>query len=238
MLEVYPRDDLFQISTDSLAHTALGILNIRERRQVRLFIRADVSGKFYSCLVFVPRDVFSTDLRQRIQNLLCEELDAHFGDFNTYLSESVLARIQLILRFNGDAPSQFDLKRLESKVARLARSWRDELMAAMIEGFGEERANHKMEQFQDAFSASYREEFTARTAVFDVQHLLTLDEGDDLSLSLYRPLEEQGSGVNLKLYHRAAQIPLSDVLPMMENLGLRVIGEHPYQRPPSALLDP
>ncbi|RUR55337.1 NAD-glutamate dehydrogenase [Vreelandella populi] len=229
VLEVYPRDDLFQISTDSLAQTALGILDIRERRQVRLFIRADVSGKFYSCLVFVPRDVFSTDLRQRIQNLLCEELDAHFGDFNTYLSESVLARIQLILRFNGDTPSQFDLKRLESKVARLSRSWRDDLMAAMIEGFGEERANHQMERFQDAFSASYREEFSARTAVFDVQHLLTLDNGDDLSLSLYRPLEEQGSGVNLKLYHPAAQIPLSDVLPMMENLGLRVIGEHPYE---------
>ncbi|MGP9678500.1 NAD-glutamate dehydrogenase [Halomonas sp. AOP27-A1-41] len=228
VLEVYPRDDLFQISTDSLAHTALGILDIRERRQVRLFIRADVSGKFYSCLVFVPRDVFSTDLRQRIQNLLCDELDAHFGDFNTYLSESVLARIQLILRFNGDAPSQYDLKRLESKVARLARSWRDELMAAMIEGFGEERANHQMEQFQSAFSASYREDFNARTAVFDIQHLLALDNGEALSLSLYRPLEEQGSGVNLKLFHRGSPIPLSDVLPMMENLGLRVISERPY----------
>lgn len=228
VLEVYPRDDLFQIDTESLASTSLGILNIRERRQVRLFIRADISGKFYSCLVFVPRDVFSTDLRQRIQNVLCDELDAHFGDFNTYLSESVLARIQLILRFNGDTPSAYDLKRLESKVARLARSWRDELQSAMVEGFGEEHANHQMDQFRDAFSASYREDFTARTAVFDVQHLLTLDNGDDLSLSLYRPLEEQGGGVNLKLFHRESQIPLSDVLPMMENLGLRVIGERPY----------
>ncbi len=228
VLEVYPRDDLFQISTESLASTALGILNIRERRQVRLFIRADVSGKFYSCLVFVPRDVFSTDLRQRIQTMLCDELDAHFGDFNTYLSESVLARIQLILRFNGEGPSQYDLKRLESKVARLARSWRDELQEAMIEGFGEERANHQMDHFHDAFSASYREDFNARTAVFDVQHLLTLDSGEDLSLSLYRPLEEQAGGMNLKLFHRETQIPLSDVLPMMENLGLRVIGERPY----------
>ncbi|RUR33509.1 NAD-glutamate dehydrogenase [Vreelandella andesensis] len=228
VLEVYPRDDLFQISTESLASTALGILNIRERRQVRLFIRADVSGKFYSCLVFVPRDVFSTDLRQRAQAMLCDELDAHFGDFNTYLSESVLARIQLILRFNGEGPSQYDLKRLEIKVARLARSWRDELQEAMIEGFGEERANHQMDHFHDAFSASYREDFNARTAVFDVQHLLTLDNGDDLSLSLYRPLEEQAGGMNLKLFHRETQIPLSDVLPMMENLGLRVIGERPY----------
>ncbi|QNI02437.1 NAD-glutamate dehydrogenase [Halomonas sp. SH5A2] len=228
VLEVYPRDDLFQMNTEALASTALGILDIRERRQVRLFIRADVSGKFYSCLVFVPRDLFSTDLRQRIQHLLCDELDARFGDFNTYLSESVLARIQLILRFNGDTPSQYDLKRLENKVAHLARSWRDDLQAAMIEGFGEEQANNLMEQFHEAFSASYREDFTARTAVFDVQHLLTLDSENDLALSLYRPLEEQGGGVNLKLFHRASQIPLSDVLPMMENLGLRVIGERPY----------
>ncbi|MYL22601.1 NAD-glutamate dehydrogenase [Vreelandella massiliensis] len=229
VLEVYPRDDLFQIDTESLASTALGILNIRERRQVRLFVRADVSGKFYSCLIFVPRDVFSTSLRQAIQKLLCEEMDAHFGDFNTYLSESVLARIQLILRFNGDKPGQFDLKRLEKKIDQLARSWRDELQSAMVEGFGEEQANRLMERFCDAFSASYREDFTARTAVFDVQHLLTLDSGKDLALSLYRPLEEQGGGVNLKLFHRAAQIPLSDVLPMMENLGLRAIGERPYE---------
>ncbi|WP_447528179.1 NAD-glutamate dehydrogenase [Vreelandella sp. TE19] len=228
VLEVFPRDDLFQIGTEALAETALGILNIRERRQVRLFIRTDVSGKFYSCLVFVPRDVFSTDLRQRIQTMLCDELDARFGDFNTYLSESVLARIQLILRFKGDAPSEYDLKRLEKKVARLARSWRDELFEAMTEGFGEERTNSLMGEFQQAFSASYREDFNARTAVFDIQHLLALEGDRKLSLSLYRPMEEQAGGMNLKLYHRDDQIPLSDVLPMMENLGLRVLGERPY----------
>jgi glutamate dehydrogenase len=229
VLEVYPRDDLFHIDTEALASTALGILNIRERRQVRLFVREDISGKFYSCLIFVPRDVFSTQLRQNIQRLLCEEMDAHFGDFNTYLSESVLARVQLILRFNGDSPGQFDLARLETKIAQLARSWRDELQAAMVEGFGEERANHLMDGFHEAFSASYREDFSARTAVYDVQHLLALDSEDDLALSHYRPLEEQNGGVKLKLYHRHTQIPLSDVLPMMENLGLRVIGERPYE---------
>ncbi|MGO1626311.1 MAG: NAD-glutamate dehydrogenase, partial [Halomonadaceae bacterium] len=198
-------------------------------RQVRLFVREDISGKFYSCLIFVPRDVFSTQLRQNIQQLLCDEMDAHFGDFNTYLSESVLARIQLILRFNGDSPGQFDLARLEKKVAQLARSWRDELQAAMVEGFGEESANHLMDRFHEAFSASYREDFSARTAVYDVQHLLDLDSEDDLALSHYRPLEEQNGGVKLKLYHRHIQIPLSDVLPIMENLGLRVVGERPYE---------
>ncbi|MDR5904944.1 NAD-glutamate dehydrogenase [Franzmannia qiaohouensis] len=229
ILEVYPRDDLFQITTEELTRTALGILNIRERRRVRLFVREDRFGKFYSCLVFVPRDVFSTDLRVRIQNLLCEELDASFGDFNTYLSESVLARIQLILRFNGDAPADYDLKRIENKVISLARSWRDELHEAMVEGFGEEQANRLMDVYRDAFPAAYRDDFSARTAVYDIHHVNDLDAGAALSLSLYRLVEEEGDGVNLKLFHRDRPIPLSDVLPVMENLGLRVIGERPYE---------
>ena len=229
ILEVYPRDDLFQIDIDELTQTALGILDMRERRRVRLFIREDRSGKFYSCLAFVPRDVFSTELRLRIQDLLCSELDATFGDFNTYLSESVLARIQFILRFKGDEPASYDLRRLEAKLAKLARNWRDDLQVAAIEGFGEEQANLLMDRFRDAFPASYRDDFSARTAVYDLQHISELSETSPLALSLYRLVEEEGSGVNLKLFHRDKTIPLSDVLPMMENLGLRVIGERPYE---------
>ncbi|GGY05451.1 NAD-specific glutamate dehydrogenase [Litchfieldella qijiaojingensis] len=229
ILNVYPRDDLFQTPTDELTRTAIGILNIRERRRVRLFVREDRFGKFYSCLVFVPRDVFSTDLRVRIQNLLCEELDATFGDFNTYLSESVLARIQLILRFNRDEPVEYDLKRIEQKVANLARNWRDDLQNAMVEGFGEEQANRLMDLYRDAFPIGYREDFSARTAVYDVHHISELDDGAPVAVSLYRLVEEEADGVNLKLFHRGSPIPLSDVLPVMENLGLRVIGERPYE---------
>nr|WP_297460217.1 NAD-glutamate dehydrogenase [uncultured Halomonas sp.] len=228
ILEVYPRDDLFQIDTDELTHTALGILNIRERRRVRLFVREDRFGRFYSCLVFVPRDVFSTDLRVRVQNLLCDELDATFGDFNTYLSESVLARIQFILRFNGETPVEYDLRKIEKKIAMLSRSWRDDLQNAMVEGFGEEQANQLMMHYHDAFPGSYRDDFTARTAVYDIHHLNEVDQGAPLSLSLYRLVEEDEDGIKIKLFHGDQPIPLSDVLPVMENLGLRVLTERPY----------
>ncbi|MGC3873973.1 NAD-glutamate dehydrogenase [Halomonas sp. GXIMD04776] len=228
ILEVYPRDDLFQIDTQELTQTALGILNIRERRRVRLFVREDRFGRFYSCMVFVPRDVFSTDLRVRIQTLLCEELDAEFGDFNTYLSESVLARIQYILRFNGESPVEYDLRRLEKKIAGIARSWKDDLHNALIEGFGEEQANILLGHYRDAFPSSYQEDFTARTAVYDLHHIGELEEGAPVSLSLYRLMEEDEEDINLKLFHADRPIPLSDVLPVMENLGLRVMGERPY----------
>ncbi|WP_129140187.1 NAD-glutamate dehydrogenase [Modicisalibacter coralii] len=228
ILEVYPRDDLFQISSEELTRTALGILNIRERRRVRLFVREDRFGRFYSCLVFVPRDVFSTDLRLRVQQLLCEELDATFGDFNTYLSESVLARIQFILRFNDETPVDYDLRKIEKKIAGLARSWRDDLLNALVEGVGEEKANRLMNVYRDAFPSSYRDDFTARTAVYDIHHLSEVEQGEPISVSLYRLVEEDEEGVNLKLFHGDAPVPLSDVLPVMENLGLRVLGERPY----------
>lgn len=228
ILEVYPRDELFQMGTEELCRTALGILSIRERRKVRLFIREDRSGHFYSCLIYIPRDVFSTDLRLRIQNMLCEELDATFGDFNTYLSESVLARIQLVLRFNGDRAVAWDARRLEEKVIDIARSWGDELHAALVEGYGEEPANRLMERYRDAFPGSYRDDYTARTAVYDIAHMEAVESADAIGLSLYRRVEHIEE-VNLKLFHCDTPVPLSDVLPMLEHMGLRVISERPYE---------
>ncbi|WP_445621214.1 NAD-glutamate dehydrogenase [Kushneria sp. Sum13] len=228
ILEVYPRDELFQMGTEDLCRTAMGILSIRERRRVRLFIREDRSGRFYSCLVYVPRDVFSTDLRMRIQNMLCEELDASFGDFNTYLSESVLARIQLILRFNHDTPVEYDDRALEKKVIAIARGWRDDMHEALMEGYGEESANRLMERYRDAFPSSYREDFTPRTAIYDIGHMEGLDNERSIDLSLYRQLEHEND-VNLKLFHRDQPVPLSDALPMLEHMGLRVISERPYE---------
>ncbi|WP_106478609.1 NAD-glutamate dehydrogenase [Phytohalomonas tamaricis] len=228
ILEVFPRDDLFQMSADELCRTALGILSIRERRRVRVFIREDRFGKFYSCLIFVPRDVFSTDLRVRIQNYLCDVLDASFGDFNTYLSESVLARIQLILRFNGDTPVDRDERKIEQRVIEIARSWKDELHSALVEGVGEESANRLMTLYRDAFPAGYRDDFSPRAAVYDIGYLHELDQGAPIALSLYRTADSEAQDIRLKLYHHDRPVPLSDVLPLLENLGLRVLSERPY----------
>src|SRR5699024_1715972 len=107
-------------------------------------------------------------------------------------------------------------------------SWRDDLQRAMIEGLGEEQANRLMDRYREAFPGSYRDAFTARTAVYDIHHINELEEEQPLALSLYRLVEEGDAGVNLKLFHERSPIPLSDVLPVMENLGLRVLGERPY----------
>ncbi|WP_028304975.1 NAD-glutamate dehydrogenase [Oceanospirillum maris] len=229
ILEVYPRDDLFQISLPELTETAVAIMNIRERRKVRLFIREDHCGKLYSCLVYVPRDIFSTDLRHKLRDLLCEELDAHGNEFHTYFSESVLARSQLILRFNGDTPPKYDIRAIEKKVIQVIRSWSDDLHEALIEGHGEEKANDYLRLYRDAFPASYREDFSPRTAVFDIGYINELDQQRSVTMSFYRQLEADNNHLHFKLFHADEQLPLSDVIPVLENLGMRVVGEHPYE---------
>lgn len=100
VLEVLPRDDLFQTPVDELYNTSLAIVQIQERNKVRLFLRADPYGRFVYALAYVPRDIYSTESRVRIQQVLVDRLQATDCEFWTYFSESVLARVQFILRID------------------------------------------------------------------------------------------------------------------------------------------
>ncbi|SEI72667.1 glutamate dehydrogenase [Allopseudospirillum japonicum] len=229
ILEVYPRDDLFQTSMQELTQTALGILNIRERRQIRVFIRRDHFGHLYSVLVFMPRDLYSTELRLKTQAILCDALQAEFVEFNTYFSESILARTQYILRMLPDQTAlEWDAQQIENRIQQAAQSWQDDLYDALLEHFGEEEANQHVRKYGQAFPASYREDFNARTGVRDILHCESLAQ-QALAMSFYRQVETGTQAFYFKLFHRHRALPLSDILPVLENLGLRVLGEHPYQ---------
>ncbi len=229
ILEVYPRDDLFQIDMHELTETVTGILNIRERRKVRLFIREDSFGKLYSCLVFVPRDIYSTEIRYKVADILCRELDANGSEFHTHFSESALARTQFILRFNGDKAPEYSVKEIEQQIVNIARSWSDDMHDALVERYGEEKANHYHKLYKDAYPASYRENFSPRGAVIDLGYIDQLSEERTVSMSFYRHLESESSHMQFQLFHAHDPLPLSDVIPVLENLGMRVVGEHPYE---------
>ena len=231
ILEVYPRDELFQSTAEQLHRTALSILNIQERRQTRVYLRKDSYSKFISCLAYVPRDIYNTELRQRIEGVLAAEFSPLDIEFNTYFSESILARTQYTLRLNPDNPVVFDEQAVAKKICQVARSWQDDLHDALIEQAGEEHGNHQFHRYRDAFPAGYRENFTARTAVVDVQHMEHLcgQKAGQLAMSFYRELEEGDNELRFKLFNRDTILPLSDVIPVLENLGLRVMGEHPYE---------
>ncbi len=231
ILDTYPRDELFQIGEDELFDISIGILHLGERQRVRLFLRPDRYERFVSCLVFLPRDRFHTQIRERIQEILREELDGESVDFELRLSESVLVRIHFVVRLRAGTRPDADVAAIERRIAAATRTWADELQELLVEDAGEESGVALSRRYRAAFPAGYREHWPARAAVADVRALEGLAE-DDLALRLYRPPEAAAGTLRCKVFARGERVTLSDVLPMFESMGLGVADERPYQVTP------
>ena len=228
LLEIFPREELLQSSVDELFVTTMAVNRIQERRQIRLFVRYDPQGKFVNCLVYMPRDIYRTELRQKIQQLLCDAFNAQEAEFTTFFSESILTRTHFVLRCDGGDYQFFDTSILEEEIIKVATSWQDHLRNALIEEFGEEQGSQLARQFGNAFPAGYMDDCSPRAAVLDIKMLLGLEQSDSIAMSLYRALEESNEKARFRLYHQDQPLPLSDVMPILENLGLRVVSESPY----------
>ncbi|MFC5698646.1 NAD-glutamate dehydrogenase [Pseudomonas sp. GCM10022186] len=229
VLEVLPRDDLFQTPVDDLFSTAMAIVQMQERNKIRLFLRRDPYGRFAYALAYVPRDVYSTETRLKIQQILMERLQASDCEFWTFFSESVLARVQFILRLDPKNKLSVDIALLEKEVIQACRSWKDDYAALINESFGEGQGTRVLADFPKGFPAGYRERFAPHSAVVDMQHLYSLSDERPLVMSFYQPLAQGEQQLHCKLYHADTPLALSDVLPILENLGLRVLGEFPYR---------
>ena len=235
ILETYPRDELFQISRAELFEISLGVLHLQERQRVRLFVRRDTYGRFLSCLVFVPRDRYNTPIRQRMQDILIEAFDGKNVEFNVRLSESVLARLHFIVYTPPGEFPDYDVEEIEGRIVEAARSWTDNLYDALIERCGEEAGTGLFQRYREALPVGYMDDFPARTAVADIVRIEDLAADDDLNLgmSLYHPVEAPDDFLRFKLYSPGDKIPLSSALPLLENMGVRVIDEHPYSIEPA-----
>lgn len=228
ILETLPRDDLIQGSDDELLDIAMGIFYMQERRRIRMFARMDVYQRFISCLVYVPKERFNTELRQAMQTVLEESFKPYEITYSTLFSESVLARIHFMIRIDPKQKLAVDFKEVEKKLIEVGRSWGDDLQQFLSEDMGEEKANQLLLKYRGVFPAVYIANFSPRTAVFDIKHLEALSKNNSLGMNFYRPLDEYANHFRLKIYQNDVTIPLSDVLPIIENLGLRAISERPY----------
>ncbi|MFC4728522.1 NAD-glutamate dehydrogenase [Coralloluteibacterium thermophilus] len=228
ILETLPRDELFQASDEELYRTAMGILGLQERVRSKLFLRRDRYGRFYSALVYIPRDRFNTETRLRIEALLMEELGGQRIDTTIQVGESPLAQLHLIVRPKA-SPPPVDTDAIGRRLAEIVRNWHDELRDLLVRTHGEERGLRLARDFGRALPPGYIEAVTPSGAASDVEEAAALTGPDDLRLSFYRARRGDREGLRFKLFREDEDIPLSDVLPMMENMGLRVINEHPYQ---------
>jgi len=229
ILETLPRDELFQASVDELLEISTGVLNLQERLRVRLFIRRERFGRFYSCLVYIPRERFNTENRQKIQQILKSALKGARLDYVVQVSESPLARLHVVVRPKSGPEVAPNVRILEQKIVDAVRSWTDELTEILIEKYGEEKGLAWANRYAPAIPEAYKEDVSPWVAAFDIEKAAELSEGNDLRLSLYRPRKQRAGIVRFKVFRRDHPLPLSDVLPMLENLGLRIVSERPYE---------
>ncbi|CAH0533471.1 NAD-specific glutamate dehydrogenase [Vibrio stylophorae] len=227
--ETYPRDELFQANDEELLSTGLGVIRMRDREMLRLFVRRDPFARFLSCMVYVSRDRYSTALRRKTQALLQQTFASpQEVEFQTFFSESRFARTQYIVHLDqGLGP--IDIHLLEQNMRALATSWQDRLNGVLIEQFGLRQGKALAKRYQDSWHEGYRQTHLASAAVTDIEYLERLTPDQPLAMLLYRPPEDAGdsSAIRLKLYQYANAIALSEVVPMLENMGLQILSESP-----------
>ncbi|QCG89201.1 NAD-glutamate dehydrogenase [Azospirillum sp. TSH100] len=233
ILETYPRDELFQTPSDELFETALGILHLQERQRLALFVRRDPFERFVSALVFVPRDRYDTALRRKIQSVLETAFHGTCTSYFTQLSDSALARLHLMVKTEPGKIPVADISEIEARLVQVSRGWADRIRDALVEALGEETGNARLRRYADAFPAGYRETFTAEAAVHDIDRIERVLAEQRLGIVLFHPLEADGDELHVKIYHQGRPVPLSDVLPMLEHMDLKVITEQPYEVRPA-----
>jgi glutamate dehydrogenase len=242
ILESYPRDELFQIEPDHLLEIALSVQRLQERRQTRLFLRRDVYGRYMSCMVYLPLDRYTTDVRHAIEEILSEALHGDTVDWEARVAESVLARLLFVVRVRkGETVPEVDHDDLERRLVEATRSWADDYVDALVDQCGEEKAAVLLKQYRDAFPEAYKEDFPARTAVADLKQLEVLAEGAT-ALNLYQPFGAGPGERRFKIYRDGAAVSLSQVLPVLQRMGVEVVDERPYaierpDRPPAWIYD-
>ncbi|MBV9576228.1 MAG: NAD-glutamate dehydrogenase, partial [Gammaproteobacteria bacterium] len=227
ILETLPRDDLFQATQEELYELTLGILQLKERKRIRLLVRRDAYYRYFSCLVFVPREMFTTDLAIKMQEILMHSFKGVECSFTTYFSDSVLARIHFLVRVNPKIAVDYQVADIEEKLMTIARSWNDELKDQLIKQYGEANGLGYYTKYNKVFPTSYTEYYSPREALADIEQIEILSKDNPLSM-LFAKLNGSNT-LSLKLFHAEDTIVLSDVLPILENMGLRIIGERPYE---------
>ncbi|GAA4549888.1 NAD-glutamate dehydrogenase [Amycolatopsis samaneae] len=245
MLEVlqnWPRADLFSADTDSLYATTTGAITLSDRRRLRLFLRRDPYGRFYSCLVFLPRDRYTTRSRLAMQEVLLEELEGTQLEYSAKVGETLLAQVHFIVHTDPANRIEPDTLRIQERLNTVVRSWDDRLVEALLRErreragdgavagiMGEESANDQGQRFAAIFPESYKEDFSAEDALADLSALDSLTDEGDLALSFYLPSDAEPGERRFKLFLRGEGVTLSKVLPVLHTMGVEVVDERPYE---------
>ena len=233
IVETYPRDELFQISVDDLYRFALRTLELQLRPRLALLVRHDEEGRFVSCLVYVPRERHSTQLRVRIQRILERVFDGEVTDYYTRISDQPLALVQCIVKTQPGEPGRVDVAAIEAELEEVVRSWDDRLKEILGAAGGQEAALQTWRRYREAFPSGYQESFPAREGARDIPIIDEVLATGQLGMRLYRRRGAALTRYHFRTFEQALPAPLSKFLPTLENMGFQVRTESPFEVRPA-----
>jgi glutamate dehydrogenase len=226
ILDNHPRDELFQIPEDELLEMAQGILHLADRPRVRVFERRDPFDRFVSVLLFVPRDRYDSDLRKRAGEILTAAYGGRLSAYYPSFNDTPLARVHFIIGLDRGDVRKPDLRKVEIEITEAARTWEDRFDAA-VRGSGRDpdAVTATVARYRDAFPAGYRDRFDAAEALADVAEFEAFGDGQTIRARAYRTAADGPLHFRFKLYRKGEPAPLADVLPILENMGLKAMAE-------------
>ena len=245
IINSYPRDELFHASVRDLARTTIGILNLQDRQRVRFFLRRDAFRRFFSCLVYVPRDKYTTRVRRRIEAILVDAFGGTSFESSVQISDSALARVHIVVRTpTGDRPrisilsprpdsgskTRISIRSIEHKIASVVVTWSDRLRDELSETFGPEKGPRLFRKYTDVFPMGYQEDVTPREACSDVSRIEEMLAAEaPRSAELYSPEGSEADELHFIVYSFDQPLALSDAYPILEDMGVDVRSEHPHE---------
>ncbi len=241
ILEKYPRDELFQLSVDELVNISRGILRLQERQKIAVFTRIDLLEKYMSCLVYVPRDIYDTRFRKNVENILEKRLKGVCTNFYTTLDDSPLARILFTVLVEPEIARKAKIKEIEQEIIEVGRSWAEKLNVALIEKYGKRKGAEYSVDYSDAFPVFYQDVFGISGAIKDIEKIEEIrnNGGQDIVVDFFQTASSASQNeYHIKVYHKGQPVCLSDILTVLDNMGLESMSEIPFEIKVGSISEP
>ncbi|MBT8103069.1 MAG: NAD-glutamate dehydrogenase [Gammaproteobacteria bacterium] len=230
IIDTYPREELFQSTVQDLARTTIGILNLQDRQRIKFFLRRDTFRRFFSCLVYIPREKYTTAIRRKVEALLTEAFDGTSVDSSVQISDSALARVHIIVRTSEGERPRISIHHIEEQIADLVITWSDRLQQELLMRFGADEGHRLYRAYRNVFPAGFQEDTEPGEACSDVRQIdRMLADDSERTVSLYLPEDSEPGHMHFMVYSHSEPIALSAALPVLEHMGVDVYTEHPYE---------
>lgn len=234
ILNHYPRDEMLQAPTPELLPIVQGIVETHERNNLRLFIRTDKYGRFVTALVYVPRERFHTKLRMQLQDILMQTFNGNSSEFSVFFGDQTMARVHITIHGSHMYDVETNTEELEQNMRQVMLSWQDHLLDTLQSQLGYREGSQLWRQYEHAFPLAYQENYKVDVAFEDLASLQQLTAANPLVTHLYETQEKDSDYLHFKVFGIGQAKTLSDVLPILEHMGVKVINARPYKIKPTS----